>query len=90
MDSERIREIQQKTYYSDSLLTVVVPNWLKDCPLVYDWCNYNGKIYFASLNYEESEIANKPIFDLAYCATKAMNGIYIMRRQWNPKKFKKI
>lgn len=63
------------------------PQWLADCPLVFDWCRYNGQIYFASLNLEESEKAEHPIFDLAYCATKAFNGIFLLRRCWERKKF---
>lgn len=63
------------------------PKWLTDCPLIQGWCRYNGKIYFADLNWEESEKVQKPIFDLAYCATKASNGIYLLRRDWDKKKF---
>ena len=64
-----------------------LPSWLHGCPLVFGWCRYNGRVYFADLNFDESEKAQKPIFDLAYCATKAMNGIYLMRREWDIKKF---
>jgi hypothetical protein len=60
-----------------------LPAWLKPEVIVYDWCKYRGEIYFAVLNWEESDKRNKPVIDLAYCATKAMNGIFIMQRVWN-------
>jgi hypothetical protein len=69
------------------LLAEVLPAWLDGCPLIFGWCRYNGRIFFADLNYEESVKANKPVFDLAYCATKALNNIYLLRREWNAKKF---
>jgi hypothetical protein len=65
----------------------ITPEWLCNCPLVFDWCRYNGKIYFASINWEESEKAGHLIFDLAYCATKALNGIFLFSRSWDKKKF---
>lgn len=76
------------THYQD-FISVPVPDWYKDCPLAFDWCRYNGRIYFASLNYEESEKKNEPIFDLAYCATKAMNGIFLIQRVWDKNKFRR-
>ena len=71
----------------DSILEMEIPVWMIDCPLCFDWCRYNGRIYFASLNYDESEKIGKPIFDLAYCATRAMNGIFLLQREWDKKKF---
>ncbi len=64
-----------------------LPIWLKDCPLVFDWCVYKGQVYFAALNYQESEQRQKPVFDLAYCATKAMNGIFLRKAVWGKNKF---
>lgn len=72
---------------SNVMLSDVLPIWMDNCPLIEGWCRYNGKIYFASINFEESEKAQKPIFDLAYCATKAFNDIYLFRREWDKKKF---
>lgn len=71
----------------NTMLAEVLPKWMDGCPLVAGWCRYNGRIFFADLNYEESDKAQKPIFDLAYCATKALNGIYLLRREWDSKKF---
>ena len=68
---------------------LMMPKWLpENCP-VYDWCEYNGERYFAVLNYEESERRKKPVIDLAYCATKGMNGIFLMQRVFS-KRFQYI
>lgn len=66
-----------------------LPKWMDGCPLVFDWCKYNGEVYFASLNYAESDKMGKPVFDLAYCATRALNGLFIKQRVWS-KKFSHI
>jgi len=65
-----------------------IPAWLKDGVIVFDWCTYNGERYFAVLNWGESEKRQKPVIDLAYCATKAMNEIFLKQRVWS-KKFKR-
>ena len=65
------------------------PKWLDACPFVSGWCRYNGRIYYADLNHELSAAAEKPIFDLAYCATKALNGIYLFSREWDKNKFRR-
>ncbi len=73
--------------FVDVLLAEAIPDYIKDCPLVFGWCRYNGRVYFADLNWEESEKRQKPVFDLAYCATKALNGIYLIQRGWDKNKF---
>lgn len=59
------------------------PVWLKENVIVYDWCRYNGEVYFAVLNWDESEKRQKPVLDLAYCATRAMNGLFLKQRVWS-------
>lgn len=68
-------------------MTCTTPDWLEECPLVYDWCKFDGQIYFADLNFQESEKIGKPVFDLAFCATRAMNHIYLKREVWDPERF---
>lgn len=60
-----------------------MPDWFKDCPIVFDWITYKGEVFFASLNWEQSEKRNKPVFDLAYCATRAMNDFFLKQRVYN-------
>lgn len=55
----------------------------KYIPFVHGWVKYKGKDYFGSLNFEESAKRGKPIIDLAYCATKALNNVWEMQRVWN-------
>lgn len=59
------------------------PQYLKGVWVIFDWCLYNGEQVFVSWNYEESEKRQKAVFDIAYCATKAMNGIFLKQRVWS-------
>lgn len=68
----------------------IPPIWLtNDCPVL-EWVEYKGEKLVAVLNYEESEKRQKPILDLSYCMTTALNDcMYIYKNVlWNPKKFK--
>ena len=89
MNSTDVQPSTEAAIYGNNLLAVVLPDWMKSCPLISGWCRYNGRIFYADLNWEESEKAEKPIFDLAYCATKALNNIYLLQREWHPKKFRR-
>lgn len=60
-----------------------LPDWLKEGVIVFDWCYYRGEKCFAVLNWEESERRQKPVIDIAYCATKELNGIYLKQRIYN-------
>ena len=71
------------------MIESIKDNFIHQCPLVEGWCKYSNEIYYASLNYDESIKKQKPVFDLAYCATKAMNGIFLKQRVWS-KRFQKI
>lgn len=62
---------------------IVMPKWLKDDVVVWDWCFYKGEKVFGCLNWGESEKRQKPIIDICYCATKALNGIVLKQRVWN-------
>lgn len=72
----------------DPVQQIEVPKYLHGVTVLYDWCKYNGEVYFGVWNYEESEKRGKAVIDLAYCATKAMNGIFLKRRVWS-KRFSK-
>jgi hypothetical protein len=60
-----IGEEKENPTFGNVLLAEVLPDWMNNFQLVSGWCRYNGRIFFADLNYEESEKAQKPIFDLA-------------------------
>lgn len=57
-------------------------------PLTFDWCEYKGETVFAGLNYQRSLSANKPMFDIHYCATQALNNNVMFTTQWDKSKFK--
>ena len=58
-------------------------------PFVFDWCEYKGETYFAGFNYEASEKAGKPMFDMFYCATRALNHVVLFTAQFDKSKFKR-
>lgn len=57
-------------------------------PLVFDWVEYKGETYFTGFNYEASEKAGKPMMDMFYCATRALNDVVLFTTQWDKNKFK--
>lgn len=69
----------------DPVTEMELPKWFKPVTIVSDWRKYNGEVYFGVLNWAESERRNKPVIDLAYCATKAMNEIFLLQRVWSKK-----
>lgn len=64
-----------------------IPKYIEKCPLVFDWVNYKGEVYYAELNWERSIKAKRAMFDLAYCATVALNGSFLKTVCWHPEKF---
>ena len=63
------------------------PDYIKNCPLSFDWVEYKGETFFGALNYERSLKAKRAMIDLSYCATKAMNEIVLKTVAWDAKKF---
>lgn len=57
-------------------------------PFNLDWVEYKGKTYVAQINYEASKKANKPMLDMSYCMTKALNQNIIFTCQYDKSKFK--
>lgn len=58
-------------------------------PVVYDWYDYKGETFFVMINREATEKAGKPMMDLCYCATRAMNGLVLKTVQFDKKNFSK-
>lgn len=56
-------------------------------PFSMDWVKYKGEDYFASINFQATEKAGKPMIDLSYCATKSMNNIVLKTVQYDKNKF---
>lgn len=57
-------------------------------PFVIDWCEYKGETVVAQINYDRSLKANKPMMDISYCMTKALNQNIMYTVQWDKNKFK--
>ena len=57
-------------------------------PVVMDWCEYKGETVVAHVNWDRSVKAGKPIMDISYCMTKALNGVVLETVQWDKKKFR--
>jgi hypothetical protein len=58
-------------------------------PIVFDWVDFKGETVFAGFNYEASEKAGKPMMDIFYCATRALNHVVLFTAQWDKSKFKR-
>lgn len=61
---------------------------LMKLPIVFDWVEYKGETLFMNVNYQESERVGRPMVDLYYCATRALNDCNPKLVQWDKKKFK--
>jgi hypothetical protein len=65
-----------------------IPLFIRNCPVFFDWVNYKGEDVFAVLNYERSVKAGRPMIDISYCATRAMNNCVLKTVQYTEKYFK--
>lgn len=57
-------------------------------PVCIDWVNYKGEDVVIQWNVEATEKAKKPMVDVSYCMTKALNQVILETVQWDKKKFK--
>ncbi len=57
-------------------------------PIVLDWVKYKGETCVAQINYEATEKAGKPMMDISYCMTRAINNTILETVQWDKSKFK--
>lgn len=52
-----------------------------------EWCRYKGATYVAQPNIEATQRAGKPMLDLSYCLTEAMNENVLLTVQYDKSKF---
>lgn len=57
-------------------------------PIYPCWIEYKGETYVSQLNLKRTEEAGKPMFDLSYCMTKALNQVIMKTVQYDKRKFK--
>lgn len=63
-------------------------NMLLRLPIACDWVSFKDEVVVAQINYEATKKAGKPMMDLSYCMTKALNQVILKTVQWDKKKFK--
>lgn len=56
-------------------------------PVIFDWVEFKGETVFAGVNYERSLKAHRPMMDIFYCATRALNHVVLFTTQWDKRKF---
>lgn len=61
---------------------------LKRLPVCLDWINYKGISVVIQWNLEATLKAGKPMVDVSYCMTKALNQVIDQTVQWDKSKFK--
>jgi hypothetical protein len=62
---------------------------LMKLPIAFDWAEYKGETVFICVNYDATLKAKKPMVDIFYCATRALNHMVLKTVQWDKKKFKR-
>jgi hypothetical protein len=65
-----------------------IARMVKKLPIVFDWVEFKGETMFAGFNYDRSLEAGKPMFDMFYCATRALNHCALFTTQFDKNKFK--
>lgn len=67
-----------------------LPEYLQDDGLPWmKWVRYNGEECVATVNYQKSINCRRPIIDIFYCMTEAMNDRVIKSVNFDPTKFTK-
>ena len=57
-------------------------------PFACDWVEYKGETVVAQINYDATKKAGKPMLDISYCMTRALNQNIMFTCQFDKKKFK--
>lgn len=57
-------------------------------PFSIDWIDFKGETVVAQTNYEASKKAGKPMMDISYCMTRALNQNIMYTVQFDKNKFK--
>lgn len=69
---------------------ITLPKYLENEALPWMiWIHYKGEECVACVNYERSLKAKRPMIDISYCMTKALNNIVLQTVAFNPKHFAK-
>lgn len=67
-----------------------IPDFLRNDKLPWmKWVMYKGEDVVACVNYTKSIACNRPIVDISYCMTKALNCNVMFSVNWKEEDFKK-
>ena len=72
----------------ESEIPIPVMKMVEKLPVIFDWVEFKGETVFAGFNFDRSLRARKPMFDIFYCATSALNHMVLFTTQWDKSKFK--
>jgi hypothetical protein len=64
-----------------------IDKMLLKLPVVFDWWDYKGERVFVGINYEATKKARKPMMNIYYCATRALNDVVLKTVQYDKNKF---
>ena len=71
-------------------IDVKLPKYLENPALPWmKWIRYKGEGCVGNVNIERSLKAKRPMIDIHYCMTKALNNIVEQTVRFNPKHFSK-
>lgn len=56
---------------------------LDKLPICMDWVKFKGEDVVAIWNFEATGKAGRPMVDIAYCMTKALNGVFFKTVRWD-------
>ncbi len=74
---------------TDAELLKDIPAFLLDERIPWmKWVKYRGETCVADLDYEKSIRAHRPIINIHYCMTKALNGVIEQTVNFKPEYFK--
>jgi len=77
-----------KLFTIQNVVESATDKMLMRLPVCIDWVNYKGEDVVIQWNFEATEKAKKPMVDISYCMTKALNQVILETVQWDKSKFK--
>jgi len=70
-------------------MEIDIPKYLQDDRLPWmKWVQYKGEECVADVDYQKSMKAHRPIINIHYCMTKALNGVIEETVNFKPEFFK--
>ncbi len=77
-----------KTKPLPNIVESAADRMLMRLPVCVDWVKYKGNDVVVQWNFEATKKAKKPMVDVSYCMTKALNQVILKTVQWDKRRFK--